>query len=191
MPTLETGFYPGVEAALADRSETDGLSFRDVTPQDAEAVGAFLVTHGRTPDNPLPDPFVRRHVASIATGHTRGVLAELAGAPVGVFTYELERGGEYGEYQPAGQEHALYGYLAEAVVQPGQVRGLGTALTEAALHKVRERGAGVAYSIHNTNNTASGRMMTNNGMKEVAVLDQTATRGRKMAIKQKVLTPQA
>jgi hypothetical protein len=189
MAIIEGSFMPGVEETTFANPATDGLTFRDVKPEDALTVGELLIRHGRTELNPLPRPFVRRHIQSIAAGETHGVLAEMAGQAIGVFTYEVNEGEPYGKYQPVGQKDAPYGYLAEAVAKPGLIKGLGTMLTETALHKMGQLGVQVAYSIHNTKNKASGGMMLNNAMQEVAVLHQP-DRGRDMAVKQKVLAPQ-
>lgn len=191
MVNIEGSFKPGVAEEVFADAKTDGLTFRDVTPEDADTVGEFLIREGRTDINPLPDTFVSKHVRDIAASKTEGVIAELAGKPIGVFTYEVHQpGGPYSKFQPSGQEDAPYGYLAEAVTKQGLVRHLGTMLCETALHKVRAKGVHVAYSIHNTENIASGLMMLYNGMGEVSILHQPE-RGRDMSVKSIILPPRS
>lgn len=108
---------------------------RRANAADAAAVGRLLYDFNTEFGDPTPPPEVNaaRITALLAGGDTEVVLAEVAGAPVGLAVLRL---------RAALWSSSLECYLAELyVAPPHRGHGLGRALMEAAIALARERGA--------------------------------------------------
>jgi ribosomal protein S18 acetylase RimI-like enzyme len=110
-----------------------GVSVREATDADADAVGRLLHDFNREFDEPAPEPsqLARRIRELVADGDTAVLVA--GATPAGLAVLRLRK---------AIWSRALECYLAELyVVPPLRGQGIGRALMEAAIDLARARGA--------------------------------------------------
>lgn len=148
---------------------------RAARAEDIEALCALLLGHGPNPWNHLPEAEVRSHLAAIADGATRAVLAEEQGRLRGFVSYRLTR--DFARHQPAGRTEQLHGYVCEAVVHRDCVgRGLGGRLLEAAVAELWRLGVDDIYIDRHEENAASAGMMRKAGFAELLTYADPARR---------------
>lgn len=157
----------------------DGGSVYGLTagPEAIPAIEDLLFRQGPNEWNHLPEEYVQRHLAGIATGDTFAVVAfsKPRQETVGVVTYEI--GQRYPLLQPPNRRKANHGYIAEAVVHSDFAgRGLGTDLFKSAIGDLVDQGIQEIYAMRHADNDPSRRMMEKSGMVMAAEFDDPEIR---------------
>ncbi len=138
----------------------------NATPADADRLLAFLFEHARNPWNYLPEQPLRAHFAGLAEGRVEALMALVDGELAGFVSFQKSR--YFARYQPPEARDQPHGYISEAAVHPRHAgRGLGAALLNAAVQRLREQGASPVFIDRHEENAASAGMMRKAGFVEV------------------------
>lgn len=148
---------------------------REATGVDIAAMTAFIFEHGANEWNFLPVEDVTLHLAAIADGKTRAVIAETGGALVGFMTFMASRSlSRYQSIEHLGNPH---GYICEAVVHREHAgRGIGTRLIAAAVDRLRAQGFVEIFIDRHEENPGSAGMMRKAGFVEIDTYHDPARR---------------
>ena len=149
------------------------ILLRPATPDDIPALQSLILDHGANEWNYLPEAEVKAHLAALADGPVRGVVAQEAGRVIGIMTYEM--GIFYPEYEAS--PDTLHGYVAEGVVHRDLVgRGIGARLMEEVLRALTDEGIRHIYAKRHEENPFSKRLLEKMGFDEVATFDDPLIR---------------
>jgi ribosomal protein S18 acetylase RimI-like enzyme len=151
------------------------IAFVAARAEQLPAVQTFILDHGANVWNWLPADGITQHLRDIAAGQAHGLLAldgtELVGAVTFCTTHTFAR------YQNLKRQHALHGYICEAVVRRDQVgRGLGAQLLVHAVAVLRDQGLQEIYVDRHEENAASAGMMRKAGFAEIDSYAEPARR---------------
>ncbi|MFK4073405.1 GNAT family N-acetyltransferase [Ectopseudomonas khazarica] len=142
------------------------MQLRAATAADIEAMCELLLEHGPNPWNHLPEAEVRAHLAAIAGGETRALLAEQDGVLQGFVSHRLTDG--FAAHQPPSRSDQLHAYICEAVVHARQAgQGLGSRLLRGVVEGLLEDGLRDIYIDRHEENAASAGMMRKAGFVEL------------------------
>lgn len=142
---------------------------REAMSADIAAMTAFIFEHGANEWNYLPEEDVALHLAAIADGKTRAVIAETGGELAGFVPFMTSR--SLSRYQSIGQlgnPHGSHGYICEAVVHRAHAGcGIGTRLLAAAIDQLRLQGLAEVFIERHEENPGSAGMMRKAGFLEI------------------------
>ena len=150
-------------------------ALRPARTEDIPALIDLILTHGPNPWNWLPPDDVARHVAQIATGEVRAVVACEGDVVQGVVTFCQTQ--HFARYQSVGRAAQPQGYVCEAVVHRDAVgQGLGARMLRAALEALKAQGLHAVYIDRHEENAASAGMMRKAGFTVIDTFDEPARR---------------
>lgn len=154
---------------------TDHVVLREATSADIAAMTAFIFEHGANEWNYLPEEDVALHLAAIADGKTRAMIAEAGGELAGFVTFMTSR--SLSRYQSIEQLGNPHGYICETVVHRAHAgRGIGTRLLAAAIDQLRLQGLAEVFIERHEENPGSAGMMRKAGFVEIDTYHDPARR---------------
>lgn len=144
-------------------------------PEQIGEILALIREHGPNPWNHLPELELAAHLAAIRRGRTQAVVALSEGRIVAVVTFEASD--DFHRYQPEGREIEWQGHIGEAVVhRDHRGQGLGSALLEAAVARLRQMGLVEIYVERHEQNQGSAGMMRKAGFVAIDTFDDPCRR---------------
>ena len=145
------------------------------TPSHLPGLRTLIFEHGANAWNWLPTDGIDAHLCDIATGQAHALLAlqgtQLQGAVTWCHTHDFAR------YQAPARQHALHGYICEAVVRRDAAgQGLGTRLLQQVVALLQAQGLQEIYIDRHEENAASAGMMRRAGFEEIDTFAEPARR---------------
>lgn len=139
-------------------------------------IHALIREHGPNPWNFIPEAKVGAHLAAMAVGRTRAVIAK-NGSEGLVALVTFEPSDDYHRYQPTGSEIDWQGHIGEVVVhREHRGHGLGALLLREAVARLQAWGLPMVYAERHEENEGSAGMMRKAGFVELDTFDDPARR---------------